>query len=212
MDPTFRPNRLQRLLCSDCFDPSKLSARPDTTATKSSLPSESPDPEGVAALLAIATGAMNDERDRGRALDAKTVSIAGFSGLILSLNGAIAKPLFDEQLGSAGGIVARACFFASIAALLAAALLAIVGVLMPQRYRGVGRAQIRSFYTLEMQSKSGTEVRQSMLGAIAHIVDQDRPVNDCKARITKLVAGFLALGFLALAGEALTLGARQIGM
>lgn len=205
-----RPTRLQRLLCKDCFAAAEASA--PTPSTTPAITPEASNPDGVAALLTIATDALKDERERGRSLDAKTATIAGFTGLILSLNGAIAKPLFDAELGSLGEPVARVCFFVAIAALLVGVLLAIVGVLMPQRYRGMGRSQVRAFYSLNAMAKPAMEVHQSMLGSIADIIDQDRPVNDCKARITKLVAGCLAVGFVAVAGEALTLGARQIGV
>lgn len=198
------------MLCKDCF-----AAAESSTPTPSTGPAITPaasNPDGVAALLTIATDAMKDERERGRSLDAKTATIAGFTGLILSLNAAIAKPLFDAALGPVGEPVARVCFFVAIAALLVGVLLAIVGVLMPQRYRGMGRSQVRAFYSLNAMAKPAMEVHQSMLGSIADIIDQDRPVNDCKARITKLVAGCLAIGFVAVAGEAVTLGARQIGV
>jgi hypothetical protein len=163
-------------------------------------------------LLAIALDAMKDERERGRALDSKSASIAGFTGLILSVNAAVANPLFDDKLGPVGEIVAPTFFFIAIAALLCGVLLAIVGVLMPQRYGGLGRRQIRAFYSLDAMAKPAVEVEQQMIGSIADIMDQDRPVNDCKARITKHVARCLAIGFVAVAGEAVTLGLRQVGL
>ena len=42
----------------------------------------------------IATGTVTDERERGRALDSKSASLAGFSGVILSVNGLLAGPVF----------------------------------------------------------------------------------------------------------------------
>jgi hypothetical protein len=77
-----------------------------------------PDPAGVAALLDIASDAISDKRDRGRSLDSKSASLAGFTGLILSINGALGQPLLDERLGNVGEIVATSFFFVAIVSLL----------------------------------------------------------------------------------------------
>ncbi len=156
---------------------------------------------------------LKDERERGRALDTKTASMVGFTGLILSINGVLAKPLFFAQkLGPVGGVAMKVFFFAAVLALLAAVLLAVVGVLMPQKYRGFGRGELRAFARAAAQAMPQLEVHQRMLGAIAIMLDQNRAVNDCKARLTKLVGGLLAVGFGAVAAEAITLGLRQTGI
>jgi hypothetical protein len=197
---------LQRTFCADCFK------QKDETATPTQEPAGQPNEEGVAVLLTIATETVADERDRGRALDAKAASLTGFTGLILSVNGALASAFLSHHLGAVGKPVAIVFFFLAIILLLAAVLLAVVGVLMPQSYRGMGRKELRNFATPAVQANSALWVRQSMLGALANIIAKDRPVNDCKARLTKGVAGLLALGFVAVAGEALTIGLRQIGV
>lgn len=191
---------LVRLLCHKI-----LAAKPLSNPPEASTSAGEPDPGGVAALLAIATDAVADERDRGRALDSKTASLAGFSGTILSVNSLLVGSVFSHKLGSIGGPVARVCFVLAIICLLLAVLVAITGVLMPQKYRGLGREQIRNFTAPAVQSQNELWVHQSMLGALADILEQDRPVNDCKARIGKIVAGLLAVAFVFVAGEAITL-------
>jgi hypothetical protein len=204
--PIDGPTWLQRALCKKCFE---AASGIGTEATPTDRP---PDPEGVAALLAIATEAVDDERERGRTLDTKTASLAGFSGIILSVHGLLAGPIFKQKLGSVGHPLAEVSFFIAMACLLMAVLLAIVGVLMPQKYRGLGRKQLRNFSWPEVQAEKAIWVHQSMLGALAVIMSQDRPVNDCKARLTKGVAGFLALAFIFLAIEAATLGVQHVGV
>lgn len=200
------PNFLVRILCR------KILAREPTSELSDESTAGEPDPTGVAALLAIATDAVSDERERGRALDSKTASLAGFSGVILSVNGLLAGPVFSRKLGSIGGPLAKICLVAAVVSLLLAVLVSILGVLMPQRYRGMGREQIRNFSSRSVQTHNEMWVHQSMLGALANILGQDRPVNDCKAHLTKIVAGLLAVAFVFVAGEAITLVTQHVSI
>jgi hypothetical protein len=204
LDP---PTFWQRLFCRDCFEGREPAT--DDEADEAAGPA---DREGVAALLKIAAGTVEDERERGRALDTKTASLAGFTGVILSINGALAGTLFHQKLGPVGRPIAEVCFVGAVISLLLAVGFAVIGVLMPQKYRGMGREQLALFTGAEVQAHNATWVGQSMLGALALIIAQDRPVNDCKARLTKRVASLFALGFVFVAGQALTLGLRQIGI
>jgi hypothetical protein len=101
-------------------------------------------------------------------------------------------------------------FFIARGFLLLAVLLAIEGVLMPQRYRGMGRQQLRDFNSPATQAHDALWVQQSMLGALENILTQDRPVNDCKAKLTKRVARLLSIAFIFVAAEALTIGMCQL--
>lgn len=220
--PLFEPNWLHRWLCKDCIprateEPNADSspaeqASADTRALREvAANATEPDEEGVAELLAIAQDTVEDERARGRALDAKSGRMLGFSGLILSLNLAVAKPLFDADLGTVGKPIVLVLFFVTVVSLLVAVLLAIAGVLSPQRYRGFGRDQLRKFTEPETQAMTRLVVHQSMLGAVADMIDQNRPLNDCKARITKLVGRWLAIAFIAVAALAIVIGISEIG-
>jgi len=204
LDP---PTFFQKLFCGDCFK-----NRESVAAGSVEPEAQDPNPEGVAALVKIAEDTVEDERARGRALDTKTAGLAGFTGVILSINGALAGTLFHQKLGPVGRPIAEGCFIGAVVSLLLAVGFAVLGVLMPQKYRGMGREQLALFNRSDVQAQNATWVGQSMLGALALILAQDRPVNDCKARLTKWVARFLALGFVFVAGQALTLGLRQIGL
>jgi hypothetical protein len=185
-------------------------ARSDTDALRAIAGSNEPNEGGVEALLKIAEDTVEDERERGRSLDTKTGSLVGFSGLILSLNGAVAKPLFDADLGSFETPV-KVLFGVAIASLLVAVLVAVFGVIRPQKYRGFGRAELRNFATAEAQQMSRLVVHQRMLGAVANMLDTNRRLNDTKANVIKVVGGFLALGFIAVAAQASAVGLSQIG-
>jgi hypothetical protein len=204
LDP---PTRLQCLLCRAIFD--RRSPPIDRTAEWADA-EEPLNEEGIAELIRIAEATVDDERQRGRQLDTKSASLAGFSGLILSIDTALARSVFGLDLGSVGDAVARAGFILSSIALLGAVALAIAGVLMPQKYRGVGREQIDEFTGPGYQAQSVVEVQRGLLPALALALAQDRSVNDCKARLTKGVAGFLLIGFIGLAAAAVTLAEHSL--
>jgi hypothetical protein len=138
--------------------------------------------------------------------------LAGFTGLVLSVNAALGRPLLQGELGSVGGPVGALAFMIAVLSLTVAIALALFGVLMPQKYRGLGREQLRQFTSPDLQTNSRLWVHQSMLGACADILDQDRPVNDCKVKLTKLVGHALLVGFLGVAGQAITLALYEIGV
>lgn len=168
------------------------------------------DEEGVAALLKIAEDAIEDERSRGRALDAKTGQMLGFGGIVLSLSAAVVKPLSEVDLGRFE-LSVKALFALAVGALLSAVLLAFWGVLRPQEYRGIGLPQVREFNTPESQTMSRLVVHQRMLGALTDMLNQNRRLNNGKADITKVVGALLAVGFSAVALQAGLVGISQIG-
>lgn len=202
-----KPTWIQRLLCAECFkdEPQPEAKEADAEETDGA----DVKPDGVEALLAIANDTVEDERERGRALDTKCGTLVGFTGLVLAITGAITPTLVKHHLGRVGEPVADAAFVIAVASLLAATLLALEGVLMPQRYRSLGRRQLAAFARRSVQTHDAMWVHQSMLGALRDILAQDRPVNDCKAKLTKLVARCLAVGFLGVAVDALIIGIQR---
>jgi hypothetical protein len=203
-----RPSWVQRTLCKECF----AAPPPAPPAGDPAPDAPAANPEGVAALLAIATDAVEDERERGRALDTKCASLAGFTGLILSITAALTPALVDHKLGTVGKPLAETTFGLAILFLLAAVLLAIEGVLMPQKYRSMGTAQVANFSLPNIQAQEAVWVHRSMLGALSAILAQDRPVNNCKAKLTKWVGRCLAIGFIAVSVDAVIIAIRQFGL
>jgi hypothetical protein len=203
------PSWLQRLLCRNCFKDESPPAD-DEEATPGAK-SPDPDREGVAALLAIATNTVEDERERGRALDNKCGSLVGYTGAILTAVGLLA-PKLVKHLGRVGEPVAKVAFVVAVVALLAGVLLALVGVLMPQKYRSLGKQAIAAFTRADVQAHDALWVHQSMLGSLSEILHQDRPVNDCKAKLTKWVAGCLAVAFVAVGVVAVVVAFHQFGV
>ena len=92
-----------------------------------------PDAATVAELLAMVRGMLDDERTRGQGLDAKSATLAGFTGTILALTTTLGAELLDLDLGSVGS----ACLPVPLRRLRGwrSGLLwrvALVGVLRPQ--------------------------------------------------------------------------------
>lgn len=165
---------------------------------------------GINELSSIARDALEDERQRGRGLDTKTASLAGATGVILSLNATLGVRLLTADVGHFGVWIERGAFIAAVVALVGAMIAAVVGVLWPQKYEVIERGQIRSFTQPDTLRLSKTEVQLAMLQTTAKILDEERDRNDKKKTATKWAAGLLAVGLLALSAEALTLGAWTI--
>jgi hypothetical protein len=199
-----QPTWLQRRLCSECF-------RVESPAAEDHGGTGQPNATGVAELLAIASDTVEDERARGRELDTKCGTLVGFTGLILAVVGLLTPVLVKPKLGAVGQPVADVAFVVVIIALLGGVLLALVGVLMPQKYRSLGKRAVADFTRPSVQQHDPLWVHQSMLGALSDILHQDRPVNDCKAKLTKWVAGCLALGFLGMGVVAVVIAFHQFG-
>jgi hypothetical protein len=202
LDP---PSRLQCLLCRQIF---RNRQTPTDRTAEWEAATKPLNREGIAELVRLAESTVEDERQRGRQLDTKTASLAGFSGLILSIDTALARSIFGLELGSAGDVVARVGFALSALALLVAVALAIAGVLMPQKYRGLGRKEVEEFTGPEYQAKDPETIHRALLPALVITLTQDRSVNDCKARLTKGVALALLAGFVGLTAAAVTLASH----
>lgn len=191
-----------------------MAKRPDQTGpTGAEGAPPQPDLDGVRVLFEVAHDTVEDERSRGRNLDAKTGSLAAVSGALLALNVTLGRPLVTSDLGPVGSVVAEACFAVAALSLLAASATAIAGILKPQSYLSLGRGDVRSFYDdAALQAAGELESRRRMLGTYADILDRERPVNDRKATLTKAAVLALLVALAAVAGEALTLISREFGV
>jgi hypothetical protein len=181
----------------------------EPTADSTDTPPE-PNKEGVAALLLISENTVEDERERGRSIDTKTATLVGAIGLALSLNLTLGRPLLNEHLGSLGHALVVAFFIAAAVALLLALLVGVLGALYPQPLRTLEVSELADFMSPVTQARTQISIHQSMIGALRDILAQDRAMNGCKATLMKITAVLLAVGFIFVAGEALTLGVDKI--
>ncbi len=157
-----------------------------------------PNPEAVEQLLGLVQRFMEDERARGQALDAKTSTLAGFSGAILALTATLGAALFDRDLGAIAPAV-QALFCAAIVALAAAAILAVAGVLRPQPHLGVSMEDIRRFPEFPLIGTNKVEIQGVMLVTGVDALAHEREINDVKAGRTTHAARALVAGYSAVA-------------
>lgn len=167
-------------------------------------------PEGIAEILRIAELELANEQSRSQQLDGKTASFAAFAGLLLTVNIAFARSVFDLHLGSVGNVVAPASLVGASVGLLAATALALSGVVMPKRYRTLAPAELQHFLGPEKQTTSRVEIQRSWLQSVAVLIAQNRPVNDCKAKMLKLVGALVIASLLGVTAAGITLGVHAL--
>lgn len=183
------------------------------TATSRDGVAAGPDDGGVEVLIQAAKDAVDDERARGHNLDTKTIALTTAAGALLTLNATLGRPLLAADVGAVGQALVQGFFAVACVALFSAAAIAMLGVLKPRGYRGLGRKDVRDFYEdTSVQALSATEVRRRLLGTYADVLDHDRLMNDRKAKLVKIAIIALAAGLLAVTGQAMTLFGREIGL
>jgi hypothetical protein len=174
---------------------------------------QTPNSPSVEILQAAAEGLIEDERQRGRALDAKTAQLATFSGTILTLDVALGTLALRESLGSVADVVLPICFLVAAGGLVVAAGFAVGGVLMPQRFLAIDRDAVKGFARYPLLSADPTEVRARLLTSITDVqLPRERERNNRKAVWTKWAAIALLVGLFGIAGQATTIGLDQFGI
>jgi hypothetical protein len=177
------------------------------------VPETTPNPDSVEVLHAAAESLIEDERERGRALDAKTAQLATFSGTILTLDVALGTLALRDSLGCVADVVLPICFLIAALGLVTAAGLAVGGVLMPQKFLAIDRRAVRGFARYPLLSAEPMEVRGRLLTSITDVqLPRERKRNDSKAEWTKGAVIALLVGLAGIAGQAITIGLDQLGI
>jgi hypothetical protein len=177
------------------------------------MESQSPNPDAVKVLQYAAENLIEDERQRGRSLDAKTAQLATFSGTILTLDVALGTLALRESLGCVADVVLPVCFLIAATGLVVSAGLAVAGVLMPQKFLSIHRDAVKGFARYPMLSTDPTVVRAKLLTSITDVqLPRERTRNDRKAEWTKGAAIALLVGLAGIAGQAVTIGLDQLGI
>lgn len=165
-----------------------------------------PDPETVDELRQIVDRLLTDERSRGQALDAKTSTLAGFSGAILALTATLGGTLLQARNLGDLEVPIRACFVLAVLALAVASTLAVGGVLRPQHRLALSVAQIRELSGFPMIAASKLEVQGRMMSTVIDALEVERETNGRKAQLTRFVAIALVVGFVSVGAMAVVVG------
>lgn len=157
------------------------------------------DPETVKATLEQAREDVGAEMDRAQALDAKLTSVAGFSGVSLSISGAVgAGVVVNGDLPTCWAAAVGVLLVVAIALLLGAVVVCFSG-LSPKDYHGlpesVATARVRP-----------DRLRKPVLDTLAvfastyytRLLPEARKANNAKVDAARAVYRLVALGFGAL--------------
>jgi hypothetical protein len=155
--------------------------------------------------LAITERLLEDERARGQGLDAKSTTLAGFTGAILALTAALVPGVLENAGGAFAETAGRVLAGVGLAALATAAVLAILGVLRPQQRVAIAPSEIEAFGRLPLIATPRVQIQGRMINTLAEALLVDRRINDHKARLIKRTASVLAVGLICVALDALLL-------
>jgi hypothetical protein len=163
-----------------------------------------PREDSVQQLFEIVQGLLAEERARGHTLEAKTSTLAGFTGAILALTAGLGRDLSALDLGRVGDTVFRGFFLLAVLALATSAVIAVLGVLRPQERLGITRSQLREFSKFPLLDTPPVEIRGNMITTFVDAFDREREINDRKAKLTFYAAVGLGIGLFGVTGEAVT--------
>ena len=169
-----------------------------------------PLPETTGLLLSATERVVEDERVRGQILDTKTAQLTGLTGVVLALDATLGRAAFGEKLGSPYETIFPILYLVAIAALATAAIAAVIGVLLPQKTRVFERSQVPEFADGDLVLAEPIPIQRTLIRTYALTVQDETKRNNTKAICLQIAAWALAIGFLAVAGQAGTLGVREL--
>jgi hypothetical protein len=85
------------------------------------------------------------------------------------------------------------------------ALIAVFGVLRPQQRRAITVAALRQFSEFPLVASPPVEVQGRMIVTLVNALENERKINDRKARLSRLAALALAVGLAGVALQALVM-------
>jgi D-alanine-D-alanine ligase-like ATP-grasp enzyme len=159
----------------------------------------------VKELFEIVQRLWDEERSRGHGLEAKTSTLAGFTGAILALTASLGREVLTLDLGQVGDVAQRVFFALAVTALVVGALIAVFGVLRPQQRRAITVAALRQFSEFPLVASPPVEVQGRMIVTLVNALENERKINDRKARLSRLAALALAVGLAGVALQALVM-------
>jgi hypothetical protein len=159
----------------------------------------------VRECLAIIREVSAEQRARGRHLDLKTGTLAGFAATALTLNATLGRPLLVADLGSVGSASATAAFLLAVLAFGLAAGFAVVGGLRPMGHDDLTEEQIDAYSDRPKVITPVPDLQMTWLRTMTEMALSDRAAADAKAAWARRSTWLLAAGLVGAAGQAVTL-------
>lgn len=161
--------------------------------------------ESVLQCLQIVREVSSEQRARGRHLDSKTGTLAGFAATALTLNATLGRPLLAADLPAFASAAVTVSFVVAVVALGAAAGVAVVGGLRPMGHDDLTEAEIDAYSDRPKVVTPAEDLRMKWLRTLTDITLSDRAAADAKARFAAVATVLLAVGLLGVLGQAVTL-------
>ncbi len=153
-----------------------------------------------------------DERERGKVLDSKSAQVTGFIGVILALDATLAVDTLNHALGATYRILLPILYLAAVALLIIGAFAAIVGSLIPQRTAAFDRTQFQEIADGPLMLSEPIPVKRTLIRSYGFELEAESGRNSRKATALQVASVCLALGLLAVGGQAVTLGVKALAM
>ena len=168
-------------------------------------------PDTVEALLENAKALADGEDARGASLKLRAGWLLGFLGVMLTILLTQARELPRADLGAIGTPVAGTSVIIALGFILASARLAVKTLSVVQLWH-VEPAEAQKYPTNEYISEQPEDARGKMLHGWVRQFADERPANNIKATDLQKAFQRLLYGFFALAGLAITILARALGL
>jgi hypothetical protein len=171
------------------------------SGTGASVAPFEPQPETVDALLSATVRVIGDERARGERADTKAGQLVGFTGVILAVEASLGSGVFEHGISGAYSYAFVGLFTVSLLALVAAAYVAIRGLLSPQKTLAFRRADIQWLADGDLVLAEAVEVKRMLIRTYGEELVSEEERNNRKLGVVSRAGLLLMIGVVALAGE-----------
>jgi MFS family permease len=153
-------------------------------------------------LLTVVRDLVSEEKRRDEAVNARAVAVVAFAAVALALAAGLERglPLYEWSRG--WRYLALAFALVGVLALMAAAIVAVQGVLKPRRFAMLSRAETKKFLTPEYLERSDALNRQVLLGGMVDILDEERTRIEAKTKALGRSYLFALIAVVSVAGLA----------
>jgi hypothetical protein len=177
-----------------------------------STPLFNPEPETVEALLATTVRVVTDERSRGQAADTKAGQLVGFIGVILAIDASLGGDVFDNGITGAYGDIFACLFVISLFVLVAAAYVAIRGLLRPQGTLAFRSSEVKQLADNPLVQAEAVEIKRTLIRTYCDALVAEEETNNRKLDVVNRAGLLLTIGVFALAAGGGTLAVEYLAM
>jgi hypothetical protein len=171
-----------------------------------------PQPETVDALLSATVRVIEDERARGDTADTKAGQLVGFTGVILAVEASLGSGVFDHGISGGYSYAFVALFVVSLLALVAAACIAIRGLLSPQETLAFRREYVQELADGDLVLAESVEIKRTLIRTYGRELVSEEQRNNRKLDVVSRAGLLLLIGVVALAGEGGILAVEHLAM